>query len=105
MTYTETFEFETRCGRNRETHEARVTYTIDPGRAQSYGQPAEDAQVGEMEFEIRLGGIWCKASDDLHDVLLSVLGDDLDWLIEAALARHLDEQDARADAAMQEAAE
>ena len=92
MTYTETFVFSTRFGRRTATHEARVTYTVTPGRPhsvtsglmQTYGQPAEAPEVEDMEFEIRLGSAWHKASDDLHDVLLIVIGDRMDWLIEAA---------------------
>lgn len=85
MKFTETFEFETTFRKRRVTHEARVTYTIDAGRPQSYGQPAEAAQVApDMDFEINLSGTWQKASDDLHDLLLEVLGDDLDWLIKSA---------------------
>ena len=85
MTFTATFEFETRFGQHRATHEARVTYTIERGRPQTYGQPAETQRVApDMDFEICLSGTWLKASDDLHDVLLEVLGDDLEWLIENA---------------------
>jgi hypothetical protein len=84
MTYTETFELETRIGRHSQSHEARVTYTITEGRAQTYGQPAEAPEVGEMDFEINLSGSWAKCSPEMHDFLLQVLGDDLGWLIEAA---------------------
>ena len=84
MLFVETFEFDTVFGRVRETHEARVTYTITRGRAQTYGQPAEAPEVDEMDFEINLGGGFHKASDDMHDFLLNVLGDDLGWLIDAA---------------------
>lgn len=85
MTFTETFEFETRFGRHTATHEARITYTIERARPQTYGQPAEKARVGDdVEFEINLSGTWCKVSDDLHDVLLSVIDDDWGWLIESA---------------------
>jgi hypothetical protein len=84
MFFVETFEFETTIGRISETHEVRVTYTITKGRDQTYGQPAEKPEVGEIDFEINLSGTFHKASDDMHDFLLNVLGDDLDWLIEAA---------------------
>ena len=85
MKFTTPFEFETRFGNHCVTHEARVTYTIERARPQSYGQPAEPAQVApDMDFEICLSGAWHKASDDLHDVLLAVLGDNMGWLMENA---------------------
>jgi hypothetical protein len=84
MMFIETFDFTTRFGNRVETHEASVTYTITKGRAQTYGQPAEAPEVGDLEFAIKLSGTWHKVSDDMHDFLLQVLGDDLDWLIEAA---------------------
>jgi hypothetical protein len=90
MTFTEAFEFTSPMGKRSETHEARVTYTITKGRAQTYGQPAEAPEVDEMDFEINLSGTWHKASDDMHDFLLQVLGDDHDWLIEAAREQALE---------------
>jgi hypothetical protein len=94
MTFTAPFEFSTDCAAHVAHHEARVTYTVSKGRAQTYGQPAEAPEVGDMDFEINLSGNWHKASDDLHDLLLQVLGDDLDWLIdharEAALEAAMD---------------
>ena len=85
MKFTEAFEFETTFGKRRTSHEARVTYTVTRGRPQTYGQPAEAPEVADdMEFEINLSGTWHKASDDLHDFLLAVIGDDMGWLIEAA---------------------
>ena len=84
MTFVETFEFDTRLGHRQETHEVRVTYTVTDGRDQTYGQPAEEPEVGEMDFEINLNGTFHKVSDEMHDFLLNVLGEDLDWLIDAA---------------------
>ena len=103
MKFTETFEFETRFGRHRATHEARVTYSVTRGRPQTYVQPAEAPEVADdMEFEIRLYGKWHKASDDLHDLLLDVIGDDHEWLIEAATEQALAAADDHADALRQE---
>jgi len=95
MKFTETFEFETRFGRQRHTIEARVTYTIDHAMPQAYGQPAEAAQVGpDMDFEVKLSGKWHKTDDLLHDLLLEVMGDDLDWLIESADEQALERMEA-----------
>ena len=91
MKYTTAFEFETTFGKRRTGHEARVTYSVTPGRKQTYGQRAEAPEVADdMEFEIRLGSKWHKASDDLHDMLLDVIGDDHDWLIQAATEQALE---------------
>lgn len=84
MIFVETFDFDTRLGRSHETHEVRVTYTVTNGRDQTYGQPAEQPEVGDMDFEINLNGTFHKVSNEMHDFLLTVLGDDLDWLIDAA---------------------
>ena len=84
MKFTEAFEFETTFGKRRTSHEVRVTYTVTRGRPQTYGQPAEAPEVDDMDFEINLYGTWHKASDDLHDFLLIVIGDNMDWLVEAA---------------------
>ena len=92
MKFTEAFEFETTFGKRRTSHEARVTYTVTPGRRhpvmrglrQTYGQTAEAPEVDDMDFEINLYGTWHKASDDLHDFLLIVIGDNMEWLIESA---------------------
>ena len=102
MKFTETFEFETTFGKRRTGHEARVTYSVTPGRAQAYGQPAEAPEVADMEFEIRLGSKWHKASDEFHDLLLDVIGDDHDWLIHAAQHQALAAADDHADALRQE---
>ena len=100
MKFTEAFEFETTFGKHRATHEARVTYTVTPGRQhsvtsgllQTYGQPAEAPEVDDMDFEINLYSTWHKASDDLHDVLLIVIGDNMDWLIESAREQSHEEE-------------
>ena len=84
MTFVEIFEFETSFYGRHEDHEVRVTYTVTSGRDQTYGQPAEEPEIGEMDFEINLNGTFHKVSDEMHDFLLNVLGDDLDWLINAA---------------------
>jgi hypothetical protein len=85
MKYTEHFPFETCFGSNAQVYDVRVTYTIDHARAQAYGQPAESARVGDdLEFEIKHFGKYRKVSDDLHDMILEVLGDDLQWLIDSA---------------------
>ena len=87
MTHTHTFYFYTASShpsRNNE-HEARVTYTIEPGRPQTYGQPAEAERVADqMDFEIKLSGTWTKCGPEMHDFLLEVLGDDLGVLMDAA---------------------
>lgn len=90
MTFVETFEFETEFGRYYRFHEARAIYSVTKGRAQRYGQPAEAPEIGDIDFEINLSGTWTKCSDDMHDFLLQVIGDDLEWLIEAARHQALD---------------
>ena len=102
MKFTETFEFETTFGNRQRCHEARVTYSVTRGRPQTYAQPAEAPEVDGMEFEIRLGSKWHKAGDDLHDLLLDVIGDDHDWLIQAAMEQALAAADDHADALRQE---
>jgi hypothetical protein len=93
MKFTTSFAFETRTGAKPVMHEARVTYTIIKGRAQTYGQPEEPPHVGpDLDFEINLSGTWCKCSDDFHDFLLSVIGDDMDWLLEDAREQALYER-------------
>ena len=67
MKFTESFEFETTFGERRIKHEARVTYIV---------HPTEPPEVGGMAFEINQSGVWHEASDDLHDVLMNVIGDD-----------------------------
>jgi hypothetical protein len=85
MKYTEHFPFETCLGNNAKVYDVRVTYTVEPARAQTYGHPAESARVGDdLEFEIRLYGKWRKANAMLHDIILEVLGNDLQWLIDSA---------------------
>ena len=90
MKFLQSFEFETAFGKRRAAHEARVAYTVTQGRPQTYGQPAELPEVDEIDFEINLYGTWHKASDDLHDFLMIVIGDNMDWLIEAAQEQALE---------------
>lgn len=90
MKFTQTFEFATTFGKHTVGHEARVTYNVTRGRPQTYGQPAEAPEVEDMNFEIRLGSAWHKVSDEFHDMLLDVIGDDHEWLIQSAREQALE---------------
>lgn len=65
-------------------YEVRFTFDVSPPRAQSYGQPAEPATVGDISAELRMDGKWHKCDDLLHDILVADDPGLEDWLLEQA---------------------
>lgn len=84
MKFTTTTEMTLTHGKAACTFSVRINYDVTPPRAQTWGQPAEAASVGEMDFEVMMSRTWIQAGDEMHDLLLEALGDDLQWLIDAA---------------------
>ncbi|MBN2759485.1 MAG: hypothetical protein JXQ79_03210 [Rhodobacteraceae bacterium] len=75
----------------------RINYDVTPGRAQTYSQPAEAPEFGDMAFEVKHACRWHDSGKMLHDLILDALGDDLGWLIRAAREQDRDEAEGRAD--------
>ena len=92
MTFTEEFTISTVIPgvRSRAERNIRVTYTMTRARAATSQEPAEPSGVDEMSFEVMHGTKWDKASDDMHDLLIDVLGDDLGWLADSAKEQAMD---------------
>jgi len=59
-------------GKRGHTFAVRINYDVTPGRAQTYGQPAEAPEVGDMAFEVKLRCRWHESGDMLHDLILEV---------------------------------
>jgi hypothetical protein len=84
-------------GKTECSFAVRISYDVTPGRAQTYGQPAEAPEVGDMAFEVKLRCRWHESGDMLHDLILDALGDDLDWLLDAAREQDRAEAEDRDD--------
>jgi len=57
----------------------------------------EAPEVGDMAFEVKLRCRWHESGDMLHDLILDALGDDLDWLLDAAREQDRAEAEDRDD--------
>ena len=65
-------------------YDVRFTFDVSPPRAQTYGQPAEPATVGDISAELRMDGKWHPCDGILHDILVADDPTLEDWLLDQA---------------------
>jgi len=65
-------------------YDVRFTFDVSPPRAQSYGQPAEPAIVGDISAELRMDGKWHECDGVLHDIIVADDPKLEAWLLEQA---------------------
>ena len=80
-TYTAEGKFDT----SAKSYAVRFKFNVLPGRAQTYGQPAEDPRIGDkIRAWLCMDGMWHLCDGLLHDMIVA---DDLtldEWLLEQA---------------------